>query len=129
LPGREPANPLSAGPHRLPGLLDGDKLYWQVTTAGGREHVVVIVSPTRSAMFERMFASLPSPVLNRPVEYPKLSSAALSALRSVGGLAVTPQQPDNPQLRATPGFAIPLTGKEETTQGVWIRQATFENPD
>ena len=128
LPGREPANPLPAGRHRLPGMLDDEKLYWQVTTAGGREHFVVIASPSRSAMFERMFATLPSPVLNRPVSYPKLSTDALGALRSVGGLAVAPAE-SREQLRTTPEFAIPLTGTEETVQGVWIRQATFENPE
>ena len=123
----EPVNPLPAGHHRLPGLLAGEKLYWQVTSAGGREHFLVIVSPTRSATFEKMFAGLPSPVLNQQISYPKLSSEALGALRSVGGLAVAPSL-KHEQLRATPGFAMPLIDQEETTQGVWIRQATFENP-
>jgi hypothetical protein len=128
LPGREPVNPLPAGRHRLPGMLADEKLYWQVTTAGGREHFVVIASPSRSAMFERMFATLPSPVLNQPVSYPKLSTDALGVLRSVGGLAVAPAH-SREQLRTTPEFAIPLTGTEETVQGVWIRQAMFENPE
>jgi eukaryotic-like serine/threonine-protein kinase len=129
LRGREPSNPLPAGRHRLPGMLDDEKLYWQVTTAGGREHFMVIASPTRSAMFEKMFASLPSPVQNQPIDYPRLSGEALGALRSVGGLAVAPAPANAPQLRLTPGFAIPLSDKEETVQGVWIRQATFENPE
>jgi eukaryotic-like serine/threonine-protein kinase len=128
LRGREPANPLAAGHHRLPGLLDDEKLYWQVTTAGGREHFLVIASPTRSATFEKMFAALPSPVLNQQISYPKLSPEALGALRSVGGLAVAPSQ-KHEQLRTTPGFAMPLTDQEETAQGVWIRQATFDNPE
>ena len=79
-------------------------------------------------MFEKMFATLPSPALNQPVSSLKLSTDALGALRSVGGLAVAPAQ-SREQLRTTPEFAIPLTGQEETVQGVWIRQATFENPD
>jgi tRNA A-37 threonylcarbamoyl transferase component Bud32 len=128
LRGREPANPLPAGHHRLPGLIDDEKLFWQVTTAGGREHFVVIVSPTRSAMFERMFAALPSPELNQAISYPKLNIDGLGALRSVGGLAVSPVV-NREQLRNTPGFAIPLSDKEETVQGVWIRQASFDNPD
>lgn len=128
LPGREPANPLPPGRHRLPGMLDDERLYWEVTSAGGREHFMVIASPTRSAMFEKMFASLPSPALNQPISYPKLSSEGLGALRSVGGLAVAPSK-NREQLRATPGFALPLTDREETAQGVWIRQATFDNPE
>jgi hypothetical protein len=128
LPGREPSNPLPAGRHRLPGAPDDEKLYWQVTTAGGREHFVVIASPTRSPMFERMFAGLRSPALNERVSYPKLSTDALGVLRSVGGLAVAPAK-EREQLHSTPGFAIPLSDKEETAQGLWIRQATFDNPD
>ena len=128
LRGLEPANPLPAGHHRLPGLLDDQKLSWQVTTAGGREHFLVIASPTRSATFEKVFTALPSPVLNQRISYPKLSPEGLGALRSVGGLTVAPS-PQREQLRTTPGFAMPLTDKEETAQGVWIRQATFDNPD
>jgi hypothetical protein len=62
------------------------------------------------------------------VSYPKLSTDALGVLRSVGGLAVAPAH-SREQLRTTPEFAIPLTGTEETVQGVWIRQAMFENPE
>ena len=108
--------------------MEDEKLYWQVTTAGGREHFLVIASPTRSATVEKMFAALPSPVLNQSISYPKLSTEALGVLRSVGGLSVAPSQ-NREQLRSTPGFAMPLTDKEETAQGVWIRQATFDNPD
>jgi hypothetical protein len=109
-------------------MIDDEKLYWQVTTVGGREHFMVIVSPTRSAMFERMFAALPSPELNQSISYPKLNTDGLGALRSVGGLAVSPVE-NREQLRDTPGFAMPLSDKEETVQGVWIRQASFDNPD
>ena len=129
LPGREPANPLPAGPHRLPGLLEDEKLFWQVSTAGRREHFFVIVSPERSPVFEKMFSTLPAPVLNQQITYPKLNAYALGLLRSVGGLAVAPPSQQLTQLRSTPGFAMPLTDREETAQGVWIRQATFDNPD
>jgi eukaryotic-like serine/threonine-protein kinase len=128
LRGRMPSNPLPAGRHRLPGLLGDEKLYWQVTAAGGREHFMIIASPTRNATFEKMFASLPQSVENKPIDYPKLTTEGLGALRSVGGLVVAPAKAADP-LRFDPGFAIPLTDKEESVQGVWIRQATFENPD
>ena len=128
LRGREPANPLPAGRHRLPGVLDDERLYWQVTAAGGREHIIVIASPARSALFEKMFAMLPSPALNQPISYPKLSGEGLGVLRSVGGLALAPSKTDA-QLRSTPEFAVPLTDREEGARGVWIRQATFENPE
>jgi hypothetical protein len=58
----------------------------------------------------------------------RLSSKAILRLRSVGGLTDSPAQVDR-QLRLMPGFSTPLAEGEETTQGVWIRHATFVNPD
>jgi hypothetical protein len=126
LPGQMPTNPLPAGHHRLPGMLEGSKLYWQVTTAGGREHFLLIASPRPSPTFDKMFGMLPRPTLDKPVA--QLSRADIGVLRSVGGLAVTTPVNDQ-QLRTTSGFATPLTGKEESASGVWIRQATLANPD
>ena len=123
-----PANPLPAGRHRLPGMYEGEKLFWEVTTAGGREHFVIIASPTRSSTFETMSATLPQPTFNRQVRYARLSKENLGVLRSVGGLS-TAKPSAAPRLSLTPGFSIPLTGTEETTSGLWIRQATFEYPD
>jgi hypothetical protein len=102
-------------------------MHWQVTTAGGKEHFLIFASPERSAAFERMFASLPHPILNKPVLSARLSNETKTVLRGVGGLTSTPVQLDQ-QLRLTPEFATPLTGSEEAVQGVWIRQLTLENP-
>ena len=127
LPGLTLTNPLPAGHHQLPGTYEKEKLYWQVTTAGGREHFVIMASPTRSMLFEKMFAALPKAAMNKPVQFARLSTKDLGVLRSVGGLAVA-TSPDA-QLRLTPAFETPLSGREETARGLWIRQATFENPE
>jgi serine/threonine protein kinase len=128
LPGQTLANPLPPGQrHSLPGLQNGEQMHWQVTTAGGKEHFLIFASPERSAAFERMFATLPHPTLNKPVLSATLSNETKSVLRGVGGLTSTPVQLDQ-QLRLTPEFATPLTGSEETARGVWIRQLTLENP-
>jgi eukaryotic-like serine/threonine-protein kinase len=126
LPDQIPTNPLPAGRHRLPGTLEGSKVFWEVTSTGGREHFVVIASPTSSPTFEKMFATLPRPTFNRPVA--RLTPDNLDVLRSVGGLALAPPSRDA-QLRMTTGFGNPLTGRDETVSGVWIRQATMENPN
>ena len=125
LPDQIPTNPLPAGRHRLPGMFEGSKLFWEVTSTGGREHFVVIASLAPSPTFEKMFAMLPRPTFNRPVA--RLTPDNLGVLRSVGGLALATPSRDA-QLRMTTGFGNPLTGREETVSGVWIRQATMENP-
>ena len=42
--------------------MDGEHLNWQVSSAGGREHFLVFVTPEKpSRAFERTFASLSRP--------------------------------------------------------------------
>jgi serine/threonine-protein kinase len=127
LPGQTLTNPLSPGKrHRLPAPENGDLISWQVTTAGQREHFIILATPQRSPAFEELFASLPAPTFGRPVLNAKLSPAALGILRSVGGLTSSPLKADR-QLRLMPEFSTPLKAGEERVRGVWIRQATFEN--
>lgn len=121
-------NPLSAGErHRLPGPEDGEQVSWQVTTAGGREHFLIFVNPNRSEAFEQMFASLPQPTRDKPIQSARLSNDSIGLLRAVGGL--TPSSvPVDKKLRLTSDFSTPLTATEETARGVWVRQLTIENP-
>lgn len=129
LPGQSLPNPLPAGrPHRLPGTRDGELIAWQVTSAGGREHFLVMASPRPSPEFEAIFATLPQPAFGRPVLAEPLSAGGRSVLRGVGGLTAS-SIPVNQQLRLLPEFSTPLGAAEEVAEGVWIRQVTFENPE
>ena len=75
LPGQPRQNPLPAGAQtRVPENFD-----WQVTTAGGREHFVVFVSPQRVEAFEDAFASLPSPKIGERVTSAPLPTTALES--------------------------------------------------
>ena len=126
IPGLALRNPLPPGQrHRLPGAWDGEPVSWQVTSAGRNEHFLIVASPQRSPEFEEMFASLPQPRFGKPAM--KLSAEGVGLLRSVGGLTTSPARP-NLQLRLLPEFSTPLVAVEERVRGVWIRQATFENP-
>jgi serine/threonine protein kinase len=121
-------NPLPAGRHRLPGTLDGSEVSWQVTSSGSKEHFLLMASLTPSPLFERVFATLPRATFNKPSA--RLSGDNLGVLRSVGGLAIPPESTasSSQQLHVEPSFAVTLSGQEETTRGVWIRQATVDNP-
>ena len=128
LPGQALPNPLPPGQrHRLPGMINGEAVSWQVTTAGQREHFLIFASPERTPEFEELFASLPQPTIGKPVlTTARLSTEALGVLRSVGGLTTSPTRVDR-QLRLTPEFSTPLASGEETVQGRWVRHAVFEN--
>jgi serine/threonine protein kinase len=128
LPGQALQNPLPPGQrHRLPAMLNGELVSWQVTSTGLQEHFLIVASPERSTSFDELFATLPQPVFGRAVPGAPMSSNALGVLRSVGGLTASPAKVDR-QLRLMPGFSIPLPEGEEPGQGVWIRHATFTNP-
>ena len=126
LPGLALSNPLQPGQrHRLPGTWNGESISWQVTSAGHKEHFLIVASPERSLPFEEMFATLPRPSFGKPAI--KLSPEGVGLLRSVGGLTPSPYRSDR-QLRLLPEFSTPLASAEERVTGVWIRHATFENP-
>lgn len=124
-PGQTVANPIPAGQSvRLPSV-GGKTLYWEVTTAGGREHFLIFATPEPLPTFDRLFASLPRPQLNAPVLSSPLSADAVGVLRGVGGLTASP--------RASAGklaeqFTTPLPTTAESANGVWVRQLTLENP-
>ena len=119
--------------HPLPALKTNrlpDPYNWQVDKAGGREHFLVLASPTRLADFEQtLFASLPRPETGKPILSTRLSQDTKSALRSVGGLV---GRPDSKPQGAGPlvqlFLAEPLGDAKETAHGLWVRQLTVENP-
>jgi hypothetical protein len=128
LPGQTPTNPLSAGvEHRVPGDVGRDQINWQVTTAGGREHFLIFVSPEELTAFTRMFAALPKPVLGRPIQSAPLPPETVGSLRSVGGL-VPSTHAQVSGTRLTSQFPTPLGEAEETARGIWVRQFTIDNP-
>jgi serine/threonine protein kinase len=124
LPGQRVQNPLPANQRvRVPG-----DLYWQVTSAGGREHFVVFASPDRVAAFEEAFASLATPGAGRaPRDAAPLPAATAERLRGVGGL-VSAAPPGTAGPRFSSLFTTPLSGARETAHGLWVRRLTVQNP-
>ncbi len=129
LPGHGLQNPLPPGQrHRLPNMQNGELMSWQVTSTGRREHFLIVASPERSTSFDELFATLPQPTRGHPPQNAKLSTEAIGVLRSVGGLVPSPAKVDR-QLRLMPEFSTALSEGEESASGVWIRHATFMNPE
>jgi len=126
LPGQAAENPISPGePTRVPGTRGGD-VSWEITSAGGREHFLIFASPERLQAFEDLFATLPRPSFDRPAVSARLSDQTVSKLRGVGGLAAAPAPQTSARLATI--FTSPLGDREETAQGLWVRQLTVENP-
>ena len=117
LPENGLTNPLSPStPHRLPDATQN----WVVTSEGGREHFMVMVSPTRDETADAVFRAIP-PVTSKAPRQP-ISRSDIGRLRSVGGLSPTPET-----VATKPSFvwfddARELTGQQETASGAWVRQ-------
>jgi hypothetical protein len=127
LPGQAAAALTAGQPHELPGVRNGDRLYWQVTSAGGREHFLIFANPERLTTFERLFASLPAPSSDQAAASARLPPEAVGILRGVGGLAATPSGA-NASMGLAQQFTTPLAEGAERVSGVWVRRVTVENP-
>jgi len=128
LPGQSVTNPLPAGTaNRLPGTRGGREVFWQVTSAGGREHFLIFASPEKLPVLEQMFAALPRPEEGRPIDSARLSREVVGTLRGVGGLAPAPGQKLG-ESSLTSQFPTPLRDSEEVARGLWVRQLTLDNP-
>ncbi len=128
LPGNETQNPVALNAaNRLPGFRKGEAHYWEVTTAGGREHFLVYVAPERLTDFEQMLAVLPRAEDDRPVDAVPLTARAVGALRGVGGLAPARERATVPSIPGFPDLK-PLPETREAATGVWARRISFDNP-
>jgi len=126
LPGTSPAALAGGATHVLPGALDGRQRYWQVTSAGGREHFLLIASPDRLPDLETATAAMLRPEADRPLQYARLSEQTKLQLRGVAGLV------EGPHPRTAPGRlyeGVPrLAAGPESARGAWMRRLDIDNP-
>lgn len=95
VPGLYPANPLQPREsHRLPGRFGSQSVNWEVTTAGGRENVLVLANRAPLVALEREILRFPHAVPGAPIHYGELGKGAVGALRSIGGM--TPSSDPSP---------------------------------
>ena len=131
LPGYELSNPLPSGRLlKLPGRREGVDVRWQVTSAGGQEHFLVVTSPRPVPEFESEVRALPRPEVGRPVVAAPMNAGLARRLRGVGGLTQGPEGAGSSDsiVSRIADLAQRLGGREETTRGIWMRRIDLENP-
>lgn len=125
LPGFDQRNPLSPGTkHVLPGGRDGKRVAWKVDTPGGREHLMVLASPTRLIEFEAEMNALARPGMTALA----VPESAKSHLRGIGRLAESSIAPEDHHAGHLFELAQQLVAKSEFVNGVWLRRIDLENP-
>ncbi len=121
-------NPLAADSTLvLPGPIAGRESAWKVTSRGGREQLLVIVSPAPVPELEADLDRMPAPRRNEPVRYAPVTGPTTEWLRGMGGItdAAPPPRLAAPT-RAFDRFRA-LAGRESGVRGVWVRRVVFEN--
>lgn len=151
LPGSSEINPLRGGAsHELPGRVAGQPIYWQVSSDGGEERILVVASPEPQEELEREISRLPAPRAESatPV-FAELSEPTVRRLRGIGWLGAPAESPGNagtttgarPRTsttstapttsRPTPTGAVDriraLAHQTETTRGIYLREITLTN--
>jgi hypothetical protein len=128
-PAYDLGNPLPEGiTHRIPGTIAGNDANWKVTSAGGREHFLIVASPEPLPGLERELAGVDVPRVDRPVTAAplRLRIPAGELLRGVGGLEMSAAAANQP--RRMTDIVRGLAGREAGVSGVWIRKVVLENP-
>jgi len=121
-------NPLAAGrTHELPGRQGKERVYWQVTSAAGRENFLIVASPTPIPAFEAVVKMMPSPTMGKPVVATPIPRSMVGELRGVGGLTTTVQKQASATAPWFSGTEVLKSGSE-SVRGLWMRQITLDNP-
>ena len=133
-PGLVPENPLPAETSIvLPGKHDDEPFYWQVTSGGGTEHLLVIASPRPLPALDKELSALSRPQPGAPIRFAELPRS-LDLVRGLGGLVndspghSVPQATDQAPANRLFELAEPLEDEPDTTSGVWMRRLELENP-
>jgi eukaryotic-like serine/threonine-protein kinase len=135
-PGLVPENPLPAEtPIVLPGEWSREPFYWQVTSGGGTEHLLVIASPRPLPALDQELATLGRPLPGAPIRFPALAPPSRDLVRGLGGLvhdggadpAPSGKSGGAPAQRLFE-LAEPLGDRPDTISGVWMRRLELENP-
>ena len=134
-PGLVPENPLPAETSIvLPGKHDDEPFYWQVTSGGGTEHLLVIASPRPLPALDKELSVLSRPQPGAPIRFAELPPS-LDLVRGLGGLVNDSPGDSDPQAtqdRAPASrlfeLAEPLGDEPDTISGVWMRRLELENP-
>ena len=123
-----PANPLEGGmQHRLPGDLGGEVIYWNVTSAGGKETIFAIGSRRPLKDLESAIARFPKATLGKPIRFGKLNPMDLRNLRGLGsGTSLPP--PEGEAKRRLDAAVGALTETGRRTGDIWVWSIQLENP-
>jgi serine/threonine-protein kinase len=126
--GLVPENPLPQGMrHRLPGDLGDQMVYWNVTSAGGKESIVAIGSRRPLESIEKAMAGIPKATRGRPIQFGKVNPMALRDLRGIGTGSTMPPPQGEAKRRLNDALDA-LKADGEKSGDLWVWSIDLDNP-
>lgn len=126
--GVELRNPIQARVrHRLPGSRAGELLSWQVSSAGGEEHLLVIASLAPLEELEGLLRGIPS-AAEDDTTYISVPDPVIAAVRGIGGLIADKNQETALASSSLFSQVQGLVDGPESSMGIWIRRIDLKNP-
>jgi hypothetical protein len=128
IPGLVLANPLRGRmEHRLPGYLGKKLVYWNVTSAEGKESIIAIASRRPIGYLEAAIAEFPKASPDKPIRFGRVDPLLLRDIRGVEtGSAVAP--PSGEAKRLLNSTLEALREEQRQTGDVWVWTIDLENP-
>ncbi len=122
------SNPLAGGSrHVLPGRRQGQQQSWVVTSAGGMERFLAVVSRQPLPALEQAIANFRRASADRSVERPRIGDELLESLRGVGGMA-SAHTVDPGSTDVLEQIAASLVASSSDPDGLWVWDVSFPNP-
>ena len=121
--GTQTSNPLPAhARQRLPGNWKGVPHYWQVTSAGGEETILVLASRAPLGDLEQDLARFPSAHLpSEQPTYPRLDPQTLGrTLRGITNVVPGPETRDAAKRSTLSDLVRILSSRYAKGKGVWV---------
>ena len=111
--------------HRLPGTRQGERMDWQVTSAGGRERILVVASRSRQMEIEDELKKVPPAAPGTEVRYARLGASAKERLesltRGIGGVVADPKAGSH-------SGSLEGVARKVSTSDVWLWEMSLQNP-
>ncbi len=124
LPGLDLENPLPPGKHQLPGTIGGEEQLWDVTSAAGREHLLVLTASSEVDFIESVIASTEPGIPGQPW---KLQQGMAQRVRGIGGMS-PPAVPDGATKPPLAELRRNVAVRAADQGGIAVWELTLSNP-
>jgi hypothetical protein len=126
--GLDATNPLEGGvAHRIPGTRAGVAQDWEVTSAGGKEWILVIASRSPLPALESEIATMPAAEAGRPLEFGELAPQALDGMRGIGRMGESRSAAARAVESRLAELARRLPAAAADPSGIWVRLFELHN--